>query len=109
MPSDKLDRRLAEMISVPSAGRDRLTAGIYLPTDPAEPLSRLETALRKAAATAPLAAKLRDGELMDLVTEGPFEARVESAVAARLMSPEEAEDLLAAERARLESLQVDAS
>jgi len=107
-PSDKLDRRLAEMISVPSTGRDRLTAGIYMPTEAAEPLSRLETALRKVTATAPLAAKLREGELMDLVAEGPFDARVESAVTARLMSPEEAQDLITAERARLEALRVDA-
>ncbi len=108
-PSDKLDRRLAELISVPSSGRDRLTAGIFLPTDPEEPLSRLETALRKVTATAPLVAKLREGELMDLVADGPFEDRVESAVAARLMSPAEAEELLAAEQARLEALRVDAS
>lgn len=107
-PSDKLDRRLAEMVSVPSTGRDRLTAGIYISPDPTEPLSRLETALRRVATTAPLAAKLREGEKMDLVCEGPFDARVESAVAARLMTAAEAEELLTAERARLEALRVDA-
>lgn len=85
-----------------------MTAGIYLPSDPAEPLARLETALRKVTATAPLAAKLREGELMDLVAAGPFDARVESAVTARLLTSEEAQDLLAAERARLETLGVDA-
>ena len=93
---------------MPSSGRDRLTAGMYLPMNPAEPLSRLETALRKVTATAPLAARLREGELMQLVSDGPFEARIASAIAARLLSPAEAEDLLAAERARLEALKVDA-
>ena len=55
-----------------------------------------------------LSAKLTEGGRMHLVGEGPFEARVESAVAARLLSPTEAEDLLAAERSRLEVLRVDA-
>ena len=76
--------------------------------DPSEPLSRLETALRKVTMTVPLAAKLVEGERMRLVMEGPFDKRVESAVAARLLSPSEAEDLLAAEKARLEVLRVDA-
>jgi len=107
-PSDKLDRRLAEMISVPSAARDRLTTGIYLPPDRTEPLSRVETALRKVTTTAPLAAKLREGEQMDLVSAGPFDAQVESAVTARLLTAAEAEELVAAERARLEALRVDA-
>jgi len=107
-PLDRLEHSLAQVISVPSSGRDRLTAGMYLPMNPAEPLSRLETALRKVTATAPLAARLREGELMQLVSDGPFEARIASAIAARLLSPAEAEDLLAAERARLEALKVDA-
>ena len=54
-PSDGLENRLAQVVSVASSGRDRLTAGIYLPMDPAEPLSRLETALRKVTNTSPLA------------------------------------------------------
>jgi hypothetical protein len=41
------------------------------------------------------------------VTEGPLDERIASAVAARLLSSTEAEDLLAAERARLEALRVD--
>jgi hypothetical protein len=44
---------------------------------------------------------------MRLVTEGPLDERIASAVAARLLSSTEAEDLLAAERARLEALRVD--
>lgn len=106
-PSDGLENRLAQVVSVASSGRDRLTAGIYLPMDPAEPLSRLETALRKVTNTSPLADRLREGERMRLVTEGPLDERIASAVAARLLSSTEAEDLLAAERARLEALRVD--
>ena len=106
-PPDELEHRLAQVVSLASSGRDRLTAGIYLPMDPAEPLSRLETALRKVTNTAPLVDRLREGERMKLVTEGPLDERIASAVAARLLSPTEAEDLLAAERARLEALRVD--
>lgn len=108
-PSDAADRRLAQLISVPSTGRDRLTAGIYIPVDSSEPLARLEAAFGKVTMTAPLSERIREGGRMDLVRGGPFEDRVQSAVDARVLTPAESEDLLAAERARREVLKVDPS
>jgi hypothetical protein len=103
-----MDRRLAQLISVPSSGRDRLTAGIFVPVDMSEPLARLEAALRKVTMTEPLAEKLREGEMRELIEEGPFEDKIDSAVAARILTPVEADELMAAERARLAVLEVDA-
>jgi acyl-CoA dehydrogenase len=108
-PSDAADQRLAQLISVPSTGRDRLTAGIYLPVDLSEPMARLEAAFGKVTMTAPLAERIREGGRMELIRGGPFEERVQSAVEARVLTPSEAEDLLAAEKARREILEVDAS
>jgi acyl-CoA dehydrogenase len=108
-PADTEDRRLAQLISVPSTGRDRLTAGIYVPVELGEPIARLEAAFSKVTMTAPLAERIREGGRVDLVAGGVFEDRVQSAVAARVLTPAEAEDLLAAERARREVLKVDAS
>jgi acyl-CoA dehydrogenase len=107
-PTDPMDRRLAQLISVPSSGRDRLTAGIFVPVDMSEPLARLEAALRKVTMTEPLAEKLREGEMRELIEEGPFEDKIDSAVAARILTPVEADELMAAERARLAVLEVDA-
>src|SRR5690606_24145068 len=43
-PSDKLDHQVATLVSTPGPARDRLTGGIYLPTNEKEPLFILEDA-----------------------------------------------------------------
>ncbi len=45
-PSDRLSERLAAELLAPGPARDRLTGGLFVPTDGAEPLARLERALR---------------------------------------------------------------
>lgn len=104
---DRVEGRLAEILTVPSTARDRLTTGIYQPLNQAEPLARLEAALGKLSMTAGLEAKLRAGAEMDLLGEGRFDERIEAAVTARLLTPAEADELLAAESARREALAVD--
>ncbi len=46
-PSDRLGHQVAELLLSPSPTRDRLTAGLFLPEGPDEPLGRIEDALRK--------------------------------------------------------------
>ncbi len=46
-PSDRLGHQVAELLLSPSPARDRLTAGLFLPEGPDEPLGRIEDALRK--------------------------------------------------------------
>lgn len=106
-PPDRLERRLAELISVPSSGRDRLTSGIFLPQAADEPLTVLEAAMGKVSMTAALEAKLRQGAEMQLLGEGPFERRLDAAVSAKLLSPAEADELRSAERARRAALVAD--
>lgn len=45
-PPDRLGREIATLLMQPSAARDRLTAGMYLPEDENEPLGALEAALK---------------------------------------------------------------
>ena len=49
------------MLLEPSAARDRLTAGIFLPMDAGEPLRQLEETLRKVIAAEPVERKLWAG------------------------------------------------
>ncbi len=49
-PSDELGHRVASLLLEPSAARDRLTAGTFIPSDPNEPVAQLEQALRAAIA-----------------------------------------------------------
>ena len=107
-PEDRLEDRLVELITVPSTGRDRIAAGIHIPSDPDEPLAKLEAALGKVTMTSPLASKLREGTRRELVPEGPFEQRLEMAVVARVLTRAEADELRYAEKARREALEVDA-
>ena len=58
-PSDQLGHRCADILLSPSETRDRLTRGLYIPTEPDQALARLEQALTLQIALVPLEKKLR--------------------------------------------------
>lgn len=66
-PSHKLDAQVAEILTTPGEARDRLTAGMYMPTGENEYLTRLEDAFVSAHAAYDLEKSLRrhvkDGHL----------------------------------------------
>lgn len=108
-PSDALSCRLAKQFMTPGEWRDRLTAGLYLdPSDPTEPLTRLDDAHRLAAAAAPLRATIRkaqkDGRI-DTSLRGA--AAVTEAAGKGIISRADAESLVAAETARADVILVD--
>jgi acyl-CoA dehydrogenase len=47
-PSDELGHQVAHLLLEPSAVRDCLTNGVFVPSDPEEPVAQLEQALRAA-------------------------------------------------------------
>src|SRR6185369_15436438 len=59
-PRDRLGHRIAKLLLAPSEVRDRLTDGIYTPTDSNEPLGRLDDALARVIAAEPVEKKVRD-------------------------------------------------
>jgi len=59
-PADALAHQIAQLIMEPGAVRDRLTAGIYVPSADHEPLAELEQALQCVIECAPIEAKLRE-------------------------------------------------
>jgi acyl-CoA dehydrogenase len=98
-PGDELVGRVARILMEPSALRDRLTAGLFIPSDPQDPLGRLEDALSKAIAAEPVERKLRDGRLK---AEFPDEG-----VRAGIINEGEAEIVRQAAVARREVIRVD--
>ncbi len=108
-PSDALSQRVAQSVLVPSSARDRLTAGMYLQSEPQadDPLGRLERALRLVMQAKPTMRKLRDGARVQLVRGDTVLAQLQSAVAAGVVSDDEAQVLSAAERARDHALKVE--
>lgn len=107
-PLDRLDRKIAETICVPSATRDRLTAGMYMPRDSSDYVTRLETAFHTVSAGAEpeqlvsKAAKkgmiARNDNLSDMTAE---------AVAKGVITASQAAAIEAASKARNDIIQVN--
>jgi acyl-CoA dehydrogenase len=57
-PSDKLGHQVAALLMQPGAARDRLTAGMYLPTDESDAVGALEAALGSTLKCEPVQAKI---------------------------------------------------
>jgi acyl-CoA dehydrogenase len=59
VPSDRLGHEVAKLLIEPSATRDRLTAGMYVPRDESDIIGKLEAALHAAVAAEPIERKVR--------------------------------------------------
>jgi acyl-CoA dehydrogenase len=105
-PSDRLEHELAEILLKPSAARDRLTAGMYMPQDISEKVKLLDEALRTAVETRPLRKKLHNAAHHKLLHQRGA-AQVTEAVEKGLLTVVEAEALRSAESLRRQVIQVD--
>ncbi len=88
-PADTLSHEVARLILVPGETRDRLTAGIYLPTENNEPLAWLEQALTCAIACEPVEAKLRRA-IKEKTLIAREEEQISQAVTQGILTSEEA-------------------
>lgn len=106
-PTDKLGHRCADILLSPSEARDRLTRGLYLPTEPDQALARLEQALDLQVALVPLGKRLRaafnNGELV-----ASNEAALwQQALDKKVIDEQEFAQWRAADAARREAIKVD--
>jgi len=105
-PSDRLEHELAEILLKPGEGRERLTAGMYLPKDRREKVRLLDDTLQLVVETRPLREKLRVAvRAKSLHTKGA--AQIDEAVEKGVLTAFEAESLKAAEALRREAIKVD--
>jgi acyl-CoA dehydrogenase len=106
-PGDRLGHEVAERLLAPSAVRDRLTAGMYLPKAAAEPLAQLERALEAAIRAEAVEAKIRaaakEGALLLRGREDETKLALELGVITR----EEFDALVEARALRREVIMVD--
>lgn len=90
-PSDELGHQVAALIQQPGAARDRLTAGIYVPTDESQAVGALEAALLSTLLCEPMQAKVdvarRKGGAVKSLDEL---TRIDEALAAGVITAEEA-------------------
>ncbi len=71
IPSDKLGHDVAKLLLEPSATRDRLTAGMYVPTTGEDPVSLIERSLAATLEVEPIETRLRAA-----AKEGRFDAKL---------------------------------
>jgi acyl-CoA dehydrogenase len=106
-PRDEDGAACARVLLSPSAQRDRLTAGVYLPSDPAEPLGRVERALRLASEAAPILDRIRQASRAGRLEKAAPETLLEPARGAGIVSPAEVLVVEAAVAARRDAIAVD--
>lgn len=107
MPSDALGAKVASILQTTGAQRDRLTQGIYLPTHPDEALGRLEQAMQLTLQTEPFAKAIKAASLNGQISKTTPDQMTEAAVAAGIITTEQARLVRDAAIARNAAIQVD--
>ncbi|RFA31052.1 acyl-CoA dehydrogenase [Alkalilimnicola ehrlichii] len=106
-PNDVLDRQVAELLTKPTASRDRLTSAMFRATDPDDPIARLEKTFTLLVSAAPIEQKLQAAERAGQLRFAPGIDPVQAALAAGIIDPGEAERLGEAIRMRQSVIMVD--
>jgi acyl-CoA dehydrogenase len=106
-PADTVGHQVATLLLEPSAARDRLTAGLFLPADVREPLRRMEEALRKVLAAEPVEKKLWAAAGAGMIPAGGDDAMLAAGMQAGAITVEEGRLLREALDARREAVKVD--
>ncbi len=107
MPTDRLGHKAAGMILKPSAARDRLTDGIFVPTSRDEQLGRIEYALTTVIAAEEIDRMLRSAIKTGRVPKLKDDALIDAGLAAGVIEQSEAVILREAVRARRDVSMVD--
>jgi acyl-CoA dehydrogenase len=106
-PADSLGHEVARLLIAPSATRDRLSAGMYVPRDASDPFSTLEAALATAIDAEAVEAKIRAAQKTGAIRAAGAEELAQAALAAKVISGEEAALLKRAAQLRDEVIRVD--
>lgn len=106
-PRDNQGHTLARLLLEPSAQRDRLTDGVFIPDDPAQTLAQLDDALRKVIAAEPLEKMLNVAVRKNQVQGHSTEEIIDNAVQNGMMTSDQGHILRAAHTARRAVIQVD--
>jgi acyl-CoA dehydrogenase len=106
-PPDQLGQQVVHVLLEPSAARDRLTAGVYLPKDPDQPVAVLEAALHAVIAAESVEAKLRAAAKAGTIGSRFADELAVQAVAKGVISSAEAATLERARTLRRKVIMVD--
>jgi len=79
-PSDQMGHEVADLLIQPSAARNRLIAGIYLPKDENDVIGKLEAAMHAVIAAEPIEAKVKAAKKAGRITTHGTDAQFEEAM-----------------------------
>jgi acyl-CoA dehydrogenase len=106
-PSDALGHEVARLLIAPSAVRDRLCAGMYLPEAESDPLGCLELALDTTIKAEAVEAKIRAAQKSGAIRGAGPEELAQAALAGKIIGGEEMSLLKRATQLRDEVIRVD--
>jgi acyl-CoA dehydrogenase len=89
VPSDKLGHDVARLLIEPSATRDRLTGGMYLPQAEGDAMRTIESALEATLAAEPIEARIREAQKAGRLSIKVGEDRAAAAQAANVITADE--------------------
>jgi acyl-CoA dehydrogenase len=92
-PSDEIGQQIVQLITHPTAARERLCHGIYNTVEPGNPLGLLQEALELAEAAGPLEQKVREAFRTGVITTEEPRAQFDESVKQGVLTEEEAEQL----------------
>jgi acyl-CoA dehydrogenase len=107
VPEDRLGHQVVGLLLSPGAARDRLTAGVYIPKDPNEPIAALEAALRAVIAAEAVGAKIRAAREHGTITSHSADQMVDEALARGVITAEERGKMERAKALRRQVIMVD--
>jgi acyl-CoA dehydrogenase len=107
-PNDALGHQIAALLQLPGAGRDRLTAGIYMPTSELEALGRLEHAFDRSHQVAPILKRIKAASAAGQLPGSRPDRLAHVALEHEVISRHEFELILLAREAVVDAVQVDA-
>lgn len=88
-PRDELGKQVVGLLLEPSAARERLTRGVYLPHDESEPVTVLEAALRAVIAAEPVGARIYEARERGVIAGRFADEIVEEALRKGVISGED--------------------
>jgi acyl-CoA dehydrogenase len=107
VPSDLLGHQVAQLLIEPSATRDRLTSGMYMPKVETDVIGAIELALEATLAAEPVEAKIRDALKGGRISTKTGEDRAAVAHAANVIGADELALVRRARRLADEIVRVD--
>jgi len=106
-PGDRLSHKVAQLLLSPSETRDRLTQGIYCPSDGSTVISQMELALPEVIAAEPLERRLQKAQRSGDLTAITWEDQLQQAHEKSIINAEEMGLLQSARGMTLEIIAVD--